>query len=383
MNSKLPSYRLIPAAMMLLSAQGFAAETTINGFASIVGGVTVNSAELPSGEEATYVADRGFARNEDGTPNDNAIYSDSISYRPDTNYGVQFKSDLTRGLTVTAQIAGRGAQDFKTELEWAYLSYDLTPNTTLQAGRQRMPLYYYSDFIDVGYAYHWIRPPVDVYSNTLTTYEGFSLTHNGSLGNWTTKTRLYTGTSSNETTRFGSFNSDGMYGLVFNINNDWLQLRASYLTGEFYVDGTETGQDNAQNSAFGSVALNFTLGNGFIIAEATSGKVQDGYLSDGAAQFDGLSSFMVSAGYQFGSVTPHLTFSNSQVDFYSGIVPLYEGWFTKSETITAGIRWDFHPSAAFKLEYVSAKDKSVDQLVFLRGKVEEADVVAFGFDLLF
>lgn len=378
--------RALLLALGVVSVPSFAAETTINGFASVVGGITTKSTDLPNGEETTYVADRGFVRNDDGSLNENAVYSDTLSFRPDTNYGLQFKSDLTRGLTVTAQIAGRGAQDFETELEWAYLSYELTPKAIMQAGRQRIPLYYYSDFIDVGYAYHWIRPPVEVYSNTLITYEGVSLTYNGSLGDWTAQTRIYTGSSSNDNTRFGSFNSDSLYGGVFNINNSWLRFRASYLTGDFYVEGTITDKDNAKNAAFGSVALNLTFGNAFIIAEATSGEVQDDYMVDGStnAAFDGLESLMLSASYLMGSFTPHITYSDSKVNFYGKdeFAP-FSGWYVKSETITAGVRWDFHPSAAFKIDYSTAKDKSVDELVAARGKVEEADVLSFGFDVIF
>lgn len=383
MNSRVNRALILTAA--LASTPAFAAETTINGFASFVGGTTVKSTDLPNGEQSEYVADRGYVRNADGEINRDAIYRDSVSYRPDTNYGVQFKSDLTKGLTVTAQLTGRGSQDFKTELDWAYVTYELSPKAAIQAGRQRLPLYYYSDFIDVGYAYHWLRPPVDVYGNTLTTYEGVSLMYNGNLGDWTTQSRLYTGTSNNENTRFGNFSTEGFYGAVVDTNNSWLRLRFSFIVGDFYVEDTPVDKDQARASAFGSFAAHLTLGNGFIVSEITNGEILDGkYLHDGTAAFDALGSFMVSAGYQFDTVTPHITYSDSNVDFYGeGPYSMFKDWYIKSETITAGLRWDFHPSAALKIEYSSAKDKSTTQLVQIRGKVEEADVLAVGFDVIF
>jgi len=383
MNSTLQRAIIVAAGMV--SASGFAAETTINGFASIVGGTTISDTRLPGGEKTEYIADRGYSRTADGGINENAIYPDTISYQPDSNYGVQFKSDLTQGLSVTAQLAGRGSHSFKTELDWAYITYEISQKTVLQAGRQRLPMYYYSDFIDVGYAYHWLRPPVDVYENTLTTYEGVSLMYNDNLGDWTTHSRIYTGTAGNEYSRYGNFRTDGFYGALFDTNNSWLRLRFSYIQGEFYVVGTPVDKEQAKDAVFTSFAANLTLGNGFAIAEITAGDVLDGeYLHDGRAAFDTLGSFMVSAGYQFENVTPHITFSESNVDLYGeGDYSMSNGWFIKSETITAGLRWDFHPSAAFKIEYSSAKDKSADQLVALRGKTEEADVISVGFDVIF
>ncbi|WP_185233605.1 hypothetical protein [Teredinibacter franksiae] len=382
--------KLLPVlGVVFVAASVNAAETTINGFASIVGGKALNSVELPNGEESRYVADRGYATTEAGAANKNAIYGDHLSYRPDSNYGLQIKSDLNRDLTVTAQLTGRGAQDFETELEWVYMSYDLTSSFTVQAGRQRIPLYYYSDFVDVGYAYHWVRPPVDVYSNTLRTYEGVSLIHNGQLGNWTTKTRVYTGTTSNKTSRFGNFSSDGIMGAVFNVNNEWLRLRASVIDGEFYIGGNPlTGEDNPQDGQFVSLAANLTLGNGFVMAEATGGKMaDDGFLvvsSNGEfVPLDELGSLMLTAGYQFGDFTPHISYSDSNVNFSPALDPSIGDWYIKTETLTAGLRWDFHPSAAFKIEYASTADTSHDGVVFVRGKVDEVDVITFGVDLLF
>lgn len=384
MTRKFLHKQLIPAVMLTtLGMNVFSAETTIKGFASIVGGTVLNGVELPSGKDSTYLADAGNAVTDDGLENVDASYTDSMSYRPDSNYGLQVKSDLSRGLSVTAQITGRGSEAFKSELEWAYISYDLTSNTMLQAGRQRMPLYYYSDFIDVGYAYHWIRPPADVYSNSLPTYEGVSLTFNSGFGDWTTQTRLYTGMTSNKNSRFGAFGSDGLYGFVFNISNDWLQFRASYLGGEYYTSGI-TDRENVMDANFGSIALNMEFGHAFFVTEVTSGWQDEGsYLSTGTFQLDALDSSMASVGYQFDNLTPHFTYSNSGLDFFGGLNPMFEGVYTKRESLTLGLRWDFHPAAAFKVEYTSAKDKAHDLLIAIRGKADEVDVLTFGFDVVF
>lgn len=55
----------------------------------------------------------------------------------------------------------------------------------LQIGRKRLPLYYYSDFQDVGYAYNTVRPSPDVYGWDIVNYNGASLSTTRSLGDWT------------------------------------------------------------------------------------------------------------------------------------------------------------------------------------------------------
>ena len=60
--------------------------------------------------------------------------------------------------------SGRVApSNFKADVDWAYVSYELTPKLLVQAGHKRLPIYYYSDFMYVGYAYPWVRPPQDLY----------------------------------------------------------------------------------------------------------------------------------------------------------------------------------------------------------------------------
>ena len=368
--------------MLILTQAGNTAETTFNGFASFVGGIAIKTVDLPNGSESRFIADPGRSTNELGLENDDAFYGDTVSYLPDTNYGLQVRSDLTQGLTVTAQITGRGSNDLQAELEWAYLSYDLTAKTELQVGRQRMPLYYYSDFIDVGYAYHWIRPPTDVYLNTLPTYEGVTIINNSGIGDWNIATRFYTGTTFNEGSQFGNFGGETIYGLVFNISNDWLQFRASYLTGDFYTSGI-TDKNNTQRGDFGSFAVNITPGDFFFFAEATDGVVNDSFLASGNFQLDALAGTLASAGYHFGNLTPHLSYSESSVDFSGDLNPVFEPWYFKRQTITAGVRWDFHPAAALKVEYASMQDDSFEQLLAIRGKASEADLVSVGFDIIF
>lgn len=89
---------------------------------------------------------------------------------------------MGNGLTATTQVLAEGSNDFQMEVEWAYVSYSITPSLIVQTGRLRTPFYLYSSALDVGYTYHWISPPAPVYASAgLTRFEGVDLVQH----NWT------------------------------------------------------------------------------------------------------------------------------------------------------------------------------------------------------
>ncbi|MEJ2415911.1 MAG: hypothetical protein P8Y45_03045 [Exilibacterium sp.] len=371
---------LLLSSMALAAESGYGAEIKLNGFASFVGGKAFNGQRLPNGTLSSYLADPVHALVA-GTINDDARYSDELSFRPDSIYGLQVNAFLGQGLRATAQLTGKGANDFETEIEWAYLSYDVTESTTLQAGRQRIPLYFYSDFLDVGYAYHWIRPPVEVYGSTMSTYEGFSIMHNGALGNWDTSTRLYSGAIISEESRFGEFGSDEMVGLVFSTSNEWLRLRASGVRGKFFVENSTTNSDNAVDAYFSSLAGYVTLGDGFLAAETTYADTIDDYI-------DTIGSVIQSrcpgrCKWTVDLRKGHISYAEVDINYSGFLNPSFKDLSNVTETTTVGVRWDFHPAAAFKLEYSTSTDASSREIISAFGKRNEVDAVSFGFDIIF
>src|SRR5690554_1809192 len=105
------------------------AEIQWNGFLSVGGGMTFDDDEAFAG------------------------YDNDLSFAPDSILGLQASSDLGENLSVTGQLVARGSTS-DVKAEWLYLSYQFNPNLRINVGRQRMPLFLYSDYMDVGYAYH-------------------------------------------------------------------------------------------------------------------------------------------------------------------------------------------------------------------------------------
>lgn len=49
-------------------------------------------------------------------------------------------------------------------------------------GRLRIPFFYYSEFLEVGYAYNWVRLPSDIYNISFSSFDGIDFTQRFSIG---------------------------------------------------------------------------------------------------------------------------------------------------------------------------------------------------------
>src|SRR5690606_12821678 len=100
-------------------------------------------------------------------------------------------------------------------------------------GRFRTPFFLYSDYLDIGYAQHWIAPPDEVYALQFDSVDGVDLTYHTSFGRVDTQLQLYFGSSENE---FLFTRQDlsldvrlrEQMGAVGTINYGWLTLRGSF-----------------------------------------------------------------------------------------------------------------------------------------------------------
>lgn len=68
-------------------------------------------------------------------------------------------------------------------VDYALLNWHAKPNTLVRVGRLRMPFWLISDHKSVGALYPWVRPPVEVYSQSaITSANGVSAAQSFSLG---------------------------------------------------------------------------------------------------------------------------------------------------------------------------------------------------------
>ena len=222
---------VLAVSMAAICSSVAQAEVNISGFASVMGGKVTSGTGVPGFVGPTFVANYPTV----------GVYEEEWSFKPDSKFGLQFTTDLTEGLSATAQLVGRGADDFEATFEWAYVSYEINENWTLQAGKKRLPLYYYSDFFDVSYAYMWVRPPADNYTWQIFNYTGVNAQFNYQLGDWAVSGNIYTGREDDGDNKLLSDYFikapvreiwENIIGGVVGLNKDWLDLRLTYMTYE-------------------------------------------------------------------------------------------------------------------------------------------------------
>jgi len=387
----------ILAASLSLGATAQAADVRINGFISVVGGATLN--------EGTTI-NRGVESKSVFTANGptNAVYDDDISFKPDTMFGLQVSSNLGEGLSVTGQITGSGGEDFDANVAWAYLSYEFNDTWALMAGRQRIPFYLNSDYLDVGYAYHWIRPPT-VTDSIVDDFEGLQFRRTGYIGDWDTSLQFFAGENSATSDVVGELGLESILGAAYFMGTDQLHLRAIYMSAGMYIDnlssdkipglhpifgpiwaaaGFAQGDDNPIEISFAGLAARWNFGSSFLMAEYVTSELDEPILGQG---FTGNSGYYVSLGHQVGLFTPHITYSVRESEFETTTRGVFNGNIVASpsenSSVTIGLRWDFHPSAAFKVEYLTRSDDSSADRIAAKGSVSEVDLFSAGIDVIF
>lgn len=353
----------------------------INGFASIKGGMALGS------DDSLYG------------------YDDNFSFKNESLAALQVKSDLGDKLSVTAQLLGRGADDWEVKFEWAFLSYDLTDSLRINAGRLRTPFYKYSDFRDVGYAYDWSRVPQSVYGLGFDNIEGASLYHTTTLGNFDSSLQFIVGSYDGDAA-IGSAAADAQIenitGVAWELGQDGYSFRMAYLIGKttFYVGQLDSPTGlYAQLSAFGlgalakkmdivdesssfaGVGFNIDKNDWVVVSEITKAKVEDSFISD-------QESYYISVGHRFDTITPYVSFekedNKAKTEIYAGVptaspifapvAGLVNSLESERNSINVGVRYDFHPSAAFKAQYTNADNKTANR---------KDSVVVVGVDLVF
>jgi len=348
----------------LFAAPAFA-EIQINGFANLIGGMTLDD------DEAVYGYDSDF------------------NFDPASVFGLQVRGDLSDKLSATAQLVGRGDDNYDASFEWAYMTYAMSENSSISAGRVRLPLFKYSASLDVGYSYHWITPPDSVYGVLINNMDGVRYDYTNYYGDWEYGVQVFGGRSES-----GTLDAEKLVGLSFEATRDWFNIRSIYAHTEFTSPNEDlTALTNAFNQFSSVVPAVTTFSNNFLIDEDAAGFVEiavniDKYdwfigaeythIDFDGAPISGDDAWYVTAGMRFGKFTPHITYEHKESDpddvleYLNGIPStiatgdavtdgtwsaLYQTFAgiaaaqqEETSAVTLGLRYDVEPGFALKGE---------------------------------
>jgi hypothetical protein len=123
---------------------------------------------------------------------------DDGTVKRDSVLGAQADLKLTTELSVTVQAKVAPADDsddhWKGSLAWAFASWRPNNEWLVRLGKVRLPLYLYSENLDVGQSYDFARMPIEMYSISPTTdIAGLYVTRNWVVEHADLSLDVYTG----------------------------------------------------------------------------------------------------------------------------------------------------------------------------------------------
>jgi hypothetical protein len=113
-------------------------------------------------------------------------FSSRPNFHTTNKIGLQFYQNIGTKLSATTQFLAKGHDsDFDFVANWAFLSWNPKPDLTVRAGRVVIPLFLLSEYLEVGYAYPWVRPPLEMYAGSpLNRWSGLDISKTGYKGDW-------------------------------------------------------------------------------------------------------------------------------------------------------------------------------------------------------
>ncbi len=225
------------------------------------------------------------------------------------------------------------------------------------------------------YAYHWLRAPADTYTLPINEFEGVKFRSKYDAGKATGDFQLFLGASESELNGFPGaepFVHECIIGANGSIGNDWFELRLVALKADTYHVGEK---DIASDLQFVGVTAKFEIGPVMFISEYTKFEFDTPltvsrqlplptFLNEGESGY-------ASVALAMGDFTPHITYSTRET---GGEFDLLGEYFAENETWTVGVRWDFHPSAAAKVELNQSDDTSSQSYQAIAGDSLSVDI---------
>lgn len=330
-----------------------------------------------------------------------AIYDGrgGLQFAPDSKLGLQGSVSFDdRRFSLTAQVVSRGTKDGNVDLEWLYASYKLTNKVTLQAGRQRLPMFYYSDAQDIGFALPWTHLPTWLYGWQVVNYNGVKVSYEDQFSDWSANGNLFMGDEHLKNSGYWKVYGNGresvtnvnwtnIVGGNLTLSKDWFETRLVYI------------QSNTQDQA---VSNSFDFANMTYDVLPTPAPVAKQKIYGLTIKADYLNWLVyaefihidhpgltykdfaqnVAAGYRYGKWLPMITWGHYKGTVVTeGVLPNAPASTANSqETYSLSLRYDLTTSSDLKLQLDITSDHSDPGF---NPRYGSSNLLTFAYDFVF
>ena len=324
----------------------------------------------------TNTSDAEFAR-----PNQLAGVTTDAKTGVDSNFGIQVTAKANDWLSFTGQglVRKNVTDNFGAELAWAFAKAKVNDSLSLRLGRVGLPVYMISDYRNVGYANTMLRPPVEMYTQViLESVDGIDGIYQTAVGETNITAQLSYGVTDSDSRSSYTAKFKKLSSLNVVLENGPLTLRFGRVDTNVTVDNSANlnllvgglrkyGYNAAADSiavqdtkaSFTSVGLGLDYKN--IVVQAEYGKRKSATLA-----IPDTSSWYTMFGYRMGAFLPYVVHASAKQDSPRTVAgtptagPLLAYTYGANALASAspiqtsnslGVRWDFHKSAALKLQF--------------------------------
>ena len=371
---------LLVGLLVCVSLPVWAADISISGYASFAG--TYSNSQNSSGTEVPYYF--GLAKRE--------VQFDT----EDDDIGLQFLAKASDKVDMTIVLHAQGGgttNNYNVDTQWAYATYHINQDFQLRIGKYKGPFYMISDYKYVGYAYPWVRPPLEVYStNPIESLSGLDLLWEKNVGQIRYLFELYGGEGSHQAKVSAevadssggaytvgqevSFETPKSIGVNMSISGNIGSFRLGYYRTK--VDAAAFGMDD-QFGSFGGAGFIIDWNNLVVYSEYIIRDTENSTQMQSA--FPDQKAYYVTTGYRFGRYLPYLTYA--EIDEGSYKSPASE----VQDSVALGLRAEVGDASAVKFEVmrVTPHKNSAGSAygLFDATGVEHANVYTVTFDTTF
>jgi len=350
-----------------------------SGFLTLAAGSVLNSgaAQGTSGYRCPcFISDYGEA----------GVYEKrGLRFQPDSRLGLQGTAEFSERYSLTTQVEWRGT-DGVPDMEWLYGTMKLDHNMTLQAGRKRLPLFYYSESQDVGFSYPWVHLPPQMYGWEIVNYNGASLLYKGQRGDWSSGINVFGGNENAKNSPYWKIYNGkdskteshwtNIAGAYFSLSNDWFEARLLYI------------QSNIQNTTIAPVAAvgpttrQKVYGVSFNIDRAQWVVRSEFLYINRKESYGGDHAQLMGIGYRMGKWLPMATYAN-----YRQSVTANQTQAEAHSTESLSLRYDLTTSSDVKLEFDHWRNRAQPQFftAFPNAAIPagQVNLLAISYDMVF
>jgi len=356
-----------------------AVEVSVSGYASLAG--TYTDSESPSGTPVSYY----YELAEDYPQFDTE----------DTDIGLQFSATVSDQVDMTVVLhAQGGASNYNIETQWAYASYHFNEALELRMGKYKGPFYMISDYKDVGYAYPWVRPPLEVYStNPIEALSGLDLIWQKNVGDLRYLFEVYAGNGTHTAkiipevaTGYGvpvgttvDFETPKSRGVNFSVSGDAASFRLAYYVTDVNANLGPGATISNIPGAFGAAGFTVDWNDLVVYSEYIIRNTDDTPLMQSA--FPDQKAYYMTLGYRIGEFLPYVTYAKiDEGDFKSPVAQV-------QDSVALGLRAEVGDASAVKFEVMNVNPQKnsagSSYGLFDAGTVVDGNVYTVTFDTIF